>query len=533
METDCIPFKETNYFSSLITDYLDGAEFLNDFIHYQPQLDSFQEAISNKKFSDSKREVLVKQLNEQYLSAKIKLSKSPLVEANIKALKESSTYTVTTGHQLCLMTGPLYFIYKIVSTIKLSKSLKEKYPKNDFIPIFWMASEDHDFDEINHFHFKENTLSWDIPSKTAVGKLDTSSLKDLRKQLESLLPELSIHASKLLDIFDQAYQKGHELANATRVLAHELFSAYGLVIIDGDDKELKKLFIPHLKRELLEELSSAKVEEQSELLGTKYKLQVNPREINLFYLTEDNRARIVKENGAYFIYEQSSSFSKKEILEELDNNTERFSPNVLMRPLYQETILPNLAYIGGGGELAYWFQLRSSFEAFGEKLPVLLLRNSVLFLDKESIDIANKLAWEAKDFFLPLENWMRDWVIRNAQADWTLENEKEKTVSLFKSLESKASLIDASLEEHVKALKQKQINILDKLSEKMIRSDRKKQEVAQERIDALKAYSFPNGKLQERYSNFFEFYLAYGDDFIKKMMENLSLPSNQFYIIKE
>ncbi len=533
METDCIPFKETNYFSSLITDYLEGAEFLNDFIHYQPHLDSIQEAISSKKFSESKREVLVNQLNGQYKASKIKLSKSPLVEANIQALKASKTYTVTTGHQLCLMTGPLYFIYKIVSTIKLAESLKQKYPDSNFVPIFWMASEDHDFDEINHFHFKEQTLSWEIASKTGVGRLDTASLNEVRKQLESLLPELNIHASKLLDKFDQAYQNGYDLANATRVLAHELFAAYGLVIIDGDDQELKKLFIPHLKRELLEELSSHKVEEQSKLLDAQYKLQVNPREINLFYLTDDYRARIIKENGVYYINDQSKSFSEEEILEELENHPERFSPNVLMRPLYQETILPNLAYIGGGGELAYWFQLRSSFEAFGEKLPLLLLRNSVLFLNRESLDTANKLAWQSKDFFLPLEKWLKEWVVRNAEADWTLEMEKEKTVALYHTLESKASLIDTSLEEHVKALKQKQLNSLDKLSEKLIRSDRKKQGVAKDKIDALKAYSFPNGKLQERYSNFFEFYLAYGDDFIKKMMENLSFPSNQFFIIRE
>ena len=154
METDCIHFKETGYFSQIITDYLEEKPKITDFYAHSPNLDAFKEAIQKRNFSSEKRSILKTALQQQYQKGKIKLYAEGKVAENINALNSENTFTVTTGHQLCLFTGPLYFIYKIVSAVKLSKQLSEKYPQKQFVPIYWMASEDHDFEEISFFRFK-------------------------------------------------------------------------------------------------------------------------------------------------------------------------------------------------------------------------------------------------------------------------------------------------------------------------------------------------------------------------------------------
>ena len=350
METDCIHYKDTGYFSNIIIDYLDEAEKLKPFYEYSPQISSFDQLIQQKILQKEERSILRASIIKQYTASKINLDKSEAVKSNIHSLSSQNCFTVCTGHQLCLFSGPLYFIYKIASAITLAKKLTERYPDKTFVPVYWMATEDHDFEEINHFRFKGERIQWETKQEGAVGRMHLKEVTPAYKHFSSLLSDYGLHAEQLRQLFDKAYLTASTLADATRILVHELFSSYGVVVIDGDDTALKRLFIPTIKKELQEVFSSKEVEEQSNKLAAHYKIQVNSREINLFYLQEGSRARIVKEGNTYFVNETALSFSEKEILEELENHPERFSPNVLLRPLYQETILPNLAYIGGGGE---------------------------------------------------------------------------------------------------------------------------------------------------------------------------------------
>jgi len=301
-----------------------------------------------------------------------------LTRQNIELLHHENTFTITTSHQLNLFTGPLYFLYKIISVINLTNELKAAYPENNFVPVYWMATEDHDFDEINYFNFKGKKVQWSRQASGAVGRLNT---EDLDKVLDVFTANLGFGANSngIKKLFKCAYLDHKNLADATRFLANELFGIYGLVIVDADDRDLKSLFAPYVKKELTEQTSFTKVSETNEKINSLgFNVQVNPREINLFYLKEDLRERIVEQNGTYFVNDTDISFTKSELLAELEKHPERFSPNVIMRPLYQEVILPNLCYIGGGGELAYWFQLKSYFKAVNVPFPMLLLRNSVL-----------------------------------------------------------------------------------------------------------------------------------------------------------
>lgn len=396
MPSDCITYQNSGYFTKLMIDYLDETSELKPFYNHFPKIENFKSQIEEKSSnfnSNGKREILVSELEKQYQNFEV--SKTTL--NNIKLLNNANTFTITTGHQLNLFTGPLYFLYKIVSTINLCKQLKKEYPENNFVPIYWMATEDHDFDEINYFNYQGKVFRWNRVSTGPVGRLSTEGL-DKVFDLFSKEIGTSNNASFLKNLFENAYLKHSNLADATRYLANELFQNEGLVIIDGDSVALKKMFIPFVKKELLEQTSFKKVTETNELLK-EYFVQVNPREINLFYIEDNLRERIIFENDIYKVNNTTIQFSESEILTELENHPEKFSPNVITRPLYQEVILPNLCYIGGGGELAYWLELKSSFEENNITFPLLLLRNSVLLATQKQAEKADKLELSWSDLF--------------------------------------------------------------------------------------------------------------------------------------
>ena len=532
MKADCIPYKDTGYFSNIILDYLSEKSKIESFYSYNPTIKGFKEAIDKRHFSDSNREILVEALQNQYQNDSIKLKSDSPVTINIDSLINSNTFSVTTGHQLCLFTGPLYFIYKIVSTVKLCKELSKQYPDQNFVPVYWMATEDHDFEEISHFKVGDKKFTWKTDQKGAVGRMKITELKQVFDEFSNWLPELSNNANELRQLFENAYLKHSNLAAATRYLVHQLFKDSGVIIVDGDDKKLKTLFAPIAKRELIEQFSSEMVSEQSEKLAQNYKIQVNPREINLFYLVDGLRERIVKENRSYSVNDTSITFTEDEILLELRDFPERFSPNVILRPVYQEAILPNLAYIGGGGELAYWFQLKTAFDAVSIPLPVLILRNSVAWLNSKQSKLLAQLEISNKQFFLKKEVLLKEWVKQNSSTDLELKAHKVKSGEFYSALRSLAGELDASLNDHVAAIATKQSNALAKLSEKMIRAERRKSGEAKNKIDFLKDNLFPNNGLQERTLNFSEIYLLHGKEMINILYANFVVPANQFLIIQ-
>jgi len=395
MPTDCISYQNSGYFSKLIHDYIDQKNELQSLYNHFPTLENFEKQIIEKQanFDNDNRIPLVETLKKQYQNIEV----SDATKQNIEHLAHEYTFTITTGHQLNLFSGPLYFLYKIISTINLTKELKSKYPTYNFVPIYWMATEDHDFEEINYFNFKGKKFRWNKESIGPVGRLSTEGLAEF---FEIYSKELgtSTNADFIKNLFEEAYLKHENLADATRFLANSLFADYGLVILDADNTDLKRVFIPYIKEELEKQTSFKAVQKTIEELK-EYTVQVNPREINLFYIEDNLRERIIFENDKYYVNNTKTSFSKEEILKLLESNPEKFSPNVIMRPLYQEVILPNLCYIGGGGEIAYWLELKSFFDAVTINFPMLLVRNSVLLATEKQAKKADNLGLSWADLF--------------------------------------------------------------------------------------------------------------------------------------
>ena len=527
MPSDCISFQNSGYFSSLINDYLDQKPNVQPLYHRFPTLENFGPQIEEKKanFDDSKRAILVAVLEAQY--AKIKASTATL--NNIKLLNHSNTYTITTGHQLNLFSGPLYFLYKIISTINLTKQLQQQYPEQNFVPVYWMATEDHDFEEINYFTFKGKKFCWNRESNGPVGRLSTEGLEEFLAVFALELGS-STNAEKLKTLFHEAYLKHTNLADATRYLANALFGDYGLVILDADDANLKRQFIPFIKEELLKQTAFSKVNETIEQFGN-YTVQVNPREINLFFIEDNLRERIIFEDGGYKINNTKRHFSEQELLAELELHPEKFSPNVVMRPLYQEVILPNLAYIGGGGEIAYWLELKSFFETVKVTFPMLIVRNSVVLATEKQLKKADALALTWSDLFQKQTLLINNKTKQLSEFDIDLSDLKQQLQQQFQALNELTYKTDRSFAGAVKAQEVKQTKGLEQLEKRLLKAQKRKLADSLSRITALQNELFPNQSLQERQANFSEFYLENGEQLLPKLVNEIKPLSTNFTII--
>jgi len=530
MATAYIPYAKTNTMPRLLQEAERRNPLLESFYGKLPSLENFGSQMTSKsaQFSLENRTILADCLYQQYHH----LNPTASTIAQIDALRRPTTFTVTTGHQLNLMGGPLYFIYKIISVINLAKALNEKYPENNFVPVFWMATEDHDFKEINHFYLRENYLEWQHQSKGPVGRLSTKELDEFFSQFSTHLGA-DEHSKALTELFKKAYLNQHNLADATRALVHQLFGNDGLIVVDGDDENLKRLFVPVVKNELEHQIVLNEVTKTNQALkqiNSNFKIQVNPRPLNLFYIKNNLRERIELNNGIFRVLNTELSWDLEGILKELELHPERFSPNVLMRPLYQETILPNLCYIGGGGELSYWLQLKSCFDAFNVHFPLLLHRSSAIIVTSKQHKKLQKLNISFEDLFLSSEE-LSTKIAKNQTDLINFSDQKQHLKQQFEELYRIAKQTDRSFLGAVAAQEKKQLKGLTNLEKRLLKAEKRKYKAQVEQAVLLQSALFPNENLQERVLNFSTFYALYGYDFIEKLKSELNPFQQGFAII--
>ncbi len=541
MPNTYIPTHEMRFLSSLMCDYIASPHKLASFFERLPQKDQFQKQIDVKKANYNKvhRKVLVGQLQLQYLPL-ITDSEWDLemVIGNISSLADENTFTITTGHQLNLFTGPLYFIYKIIHTIRMCRELQEAYPNYNFVPIYWMASEDHDFQEINYCNLNGTKISWEKPEAItnaygAVGELELADFESVAMLFETTLGQ-SKTAKDLVAIFKDAYLNSKDLAEATFKIVNRLFSAYGLVVIEPNVTAFKQTFVSTMLEDLKCQHSYYKVTETSQLLKEQdYKVQVTPREINLFYKTEYLRKRIVKQGQGYAVIDTDISWQTYEgIKSEMQEYPERFSPNVLLRPVYQEVLLPNLCYIGGGGELAYWLQLKSTFEALKVSFPILKLRNSVLLVTQKQANKLAKLGVSYKELSqkkLDLENEVTH-KLTKFPIDLSLQ--KKQLEQIFDQFRILAKRTDISFEASVKAAEAQQKKAVDKLEKRLLKAQKRKLKDHLERVGLLQDELYPNQSLQERQVNFGSFYVDTQGELIERLLKDLPAFGDDFVVVE-
>jgi len=526
MQLTTIPFEKTGKFSKLILDYINKPKSLSEFIENEVSLQNFKTKISEREFSQEKRNLLVAQLASQYEAVGLE------TPGNVSLLLNENSFTVITGHQLCLLGGPQYFIHKIVSCIKLSQQLKEAFPENDFAPVFWLASEDHDFEEINSVNLFGKELKTETNYSGPVGRLEANIYSNVIKELEEILGEAE-NDNELKKLFSDAYSKG-SLANAVRIWVNELFKDFGVIIIDGDDVELKRSFSSIVKDELLNRESVGAIQATSgQLKRLGYSAQVTPRDINLFYIEDGLRERIVFENNAYSILNTNLTFSEDEILELLKSNPEKFSPNAVMRPIYEEAILPNLAYIGGPGEIAYWLQLKSNFERLGIDFPLLVVRDSFLLPNTKLLNAFLDMGFDIEDVFKDEHELLKGFLKRNSDSELHFDKEEAMLKELNQVLLDKIEGVDKSLSGMVNAELSKVNKLFDKLETKLIKAQKNKEEVSVNKIIKFRNTVLPNDVLVERFESFIPTYLKYGKEYITWLVDCSNVFDSKLKVILE
>ena len=504
MQLEKIPFSETKSFTPFFLDYINNKESLRKFFAEYPKIESFNTSLTNKSksFSKESRHTLVSVLKEQYSN----ISHAGIIQ-QIELLADDKTFTITTGHQLNIFTGPLYFIYKIVTVINTCRELKRRYPEFNFVPVYWMASEDHDYDEIKYFRLNGQKYTWKTEQQGAVGRFRTTGF-------DSILAQLPGNT----DIFREAYTNNQLLGDAVRQYVHSLFGDEGLVILDADNRDLKRKFTTVMQDDILHNRILHSVDQtnkQLEELG--YKTQIHCRDINFFYLDHGIRARIEKADKRFSVVDTSMYFDEQEILSLIEKSPEKLSPNVILRPLYQEIILPNLAYVGGPAEVVYWLQLKGVFDQYNVPFPILMPRNFALIVDHTVDRKRKKTGVDIQTFFETKNYLFNEWVSKNTQHDLTIGDEQSTIMNSFAAVVEKAGAIDQTLMAFVKAESKRLSNSLAKIEQKMLRAEKRLHREKLRQIEEVKDLLFPNGSLQERTDNFLNFYQQ-DPDFIKRLL---------------
>ncbi|NNE27062.1 MAG: bacillithiol biosynthesis cysteine-adding enzyme BshC [Saprospiraceae bacterium] len=509
IDIDHIPqigFKDRNY--------IKGMPGLESFIQYPFEYDAFKDVIKGRKSYPVDRNTLVEVLTDNYKG----VESSEKTQININSLKDLNSFTVITAHQPSLMTGPLYYVYKILSAVKLAEALNKDHSDIHVVPLFIIGGEDHDFDEINHLHLFNKRIAWENTGKGSVGQLDTEGIEQVLDACLNILGERS-KAKDDLQHLKTVLPACKNYGEFAFKLTHYLFDHLGLVILQMDNAKLKSNFKEIIKQEIISRPSQKLIEAaQDELNAIDFSPQAHAREINFFYRGQDFRSRIILEDNIYKVLDSNISWTEEELISEIDSNPQNFSPNVVMRPLFQEFTLPNLAYIGGGGEIAYWLERKTQFAHFNIHFPMLVRRTSALFLNERSMSQIEELGLSVEHLFMEKHSLIKYYLSISEAPDYKLDAFVDDIETVFRQLSHKIESIDKSLLKTAKSEMVKAQKSIEYLESKVKKSVKQREEVNLKRLERLVAQLIPEGKLQERYSNIWEYISRHDKSLIDEIL---------------
>ena len=528
--TDQHSYRETGMFSNLILDYLADCPELRSLHLGLPSMERIGEAIQRRKQVQTDRSKLVEALRLQYATVKVDAK----TIAQIDSLESENTFTVTTAHQCNLFLGPTYTIFKVLHTIKMADAINAAYPEIHVVPVFYMGSEDADLAELNHANVLGERLEWKTGQTGAVGRMQVDdSLIELIDQQQRILGSFPF-GPQWIEQLRTAYQLGKTIAESTFQLLHGLFADRGLLILQADEASLKSSMQAIFWDELTRSSAAGLVAETDQLLQQNgYKNQAHPRPINLFYLQPGSRERIEKNGSVWQVSNSSVQWDESSLRAEWAAHPERFSPNVILRGIYQETILPNLVYIGGGGELAYWLQLRSVFDYHQVPFPLLQLRASFQWLDASMGSKMKDLQLKPSDLFKTTDQLLDERLDADVLKLLDLGSSLSQMTTIYEELRMKAKAIDPTLDQHVQALATRSLQRIEELQKKMKRAERRKYATRRIQIDGLKFSVFPGGGLQERYENLGAYYAVQGANYFDQIYDSITVWDNQFTWLRE
>ena len=522
-----IPYNKTNYFSNIFLDYINKNSKFNNLHTNFPDISHFENQILLKKKQKVDRELLYNRIKFQYQDIEM----SNTVQDNINLIKSVNCFTVSTGHQLCLFSGPLYLIYKIISTINLAELLKKKYKQYNFIPVFILASEDHDFQEISRVNILNKKFEWQRTHKNSiVGSLNCDKLEQIVQDVQDVIGD-NKDSQSMIDLLRTCFNESNSYVQGFRLFINNIFGEHGLVILDLNDKYLKNKCQNIIEKDIFQSSNFNAIKSSNQILQDYgYKPQAFVREINFFYIDSLNqRHRIIKEGKLYKYGDQSSD--QESLLKEISINPHRFSPNVLLTPLLKEHLLPNIGVICGPSEISYWLQLKKTFDINNIIFPILVPRNSVLWINHIISHKINKLQIKEDELFLQEDILITKWLKAQINVDNLILNNKDKISSQYEIIYNVVKDIDNSLISIVEREKLKTEKSLLYIEKQLVKYFKKRNEISVNQIKNIKNKLFPDNILQERYENFISLYLN-DKNFIRNMIKYLDPLDFNFLIVR-
>jgi bacillithiol biosynthesis cysteine-adding enzyme BshC len=450
----------------------------------------------------------------------------------IDALLDTHTFTVCTAHQPCLFTGPAFVLSKAISTIKLAQLIQEALPAYRILPVFVIGAEDHDLEELNHCFLFGKKITWETRQSGPLGRFDLEGIEACISEAESLLVHTPF-GPELIRLLREAHAGGRSFAGAFQYLMHALLGEHGLLVINLDDRRLKEEFKPWILDEVLHSSSKPLVTgTQARLMQLGYEASTHVRDINFFYFDKGYRDRIERENGSFLISNQGLKLDEKSMAAEIEQHPEKFSPNVILRPLYQELILPNLAFVGGGGELAYWMERKSQFEALGVPYPALVRRDSFLVIQPEQKNLLDQFGLNVADLAERTDLLMNRMTEKLSSHELSLQEEILGITAWMDKIKARAESVDPTLGPSIEAEKVKMAKSIEHLEKKILKAEKSKLEVKLNKIRKLKEKLLPENGLQERRENFMTFYSEHGPAFIRTLVHDFNPLDRQFKLIQ-
>lgn len=514
----------------IVSDYLERDAFLTSQVNDWFDPNSFDRIIDSRNFPTSQRQILVQTVKEKY--AQLNLITHAKARQQIESLSHQDTFTITTGHQLSLFGGTLFMAFKILTAIKLARELKERYPLKNFVPILWLASEDHDFEEIKSTWWQEQYLTWNCESEEKpTGNLLLETLQPVIEELIQSLEKMGGISANLVKSLRSAYSSNSNLGDASFSYYHSMFADEGLLVLDANESSLKAVLKPIIHKDLFSEDIYTSQMISDRRLSERYKLQIKARNGNFFYLHEQfGRRMLKKQKKGFKLAETDLSFSVSEIQELIEKHPERFSPNVNLRPVYQELVLPNLAYIGGPAEIAYWLQLKPIFDDNKIPFPILTLRFMGAMIPNGIEGKLMKYGLSVKDVLGSEKELKQRYFNKIHPFDYSLatENILIQYQSILTSIVNK----DAVLAKEFLSMKLAAKKALKGHQSKYRKAVEKGEDEALARLCKIRAGLYPNGVLQERIETYLSLQLKVGLNLNQELLNLIDPFAPGFNFIK-
>ncbi len=520
--------------NKILNHFLDQSQSLKPFYAGHPSNESdWQEIIGKRKsFSPEIRsqvtEILKKQ-NALYPSEKL--------QKNIELLSKPNTFVIVTGQQAGFFGGPLFTFFKTLSTIKWAEELSTKYPEYNFVPVFWIEIEDHDFGEIARFSIPEKQeIKFEDKTSNFYEQIVHRNIPDDFSEFKELVFS-SLPQTDFLDEYKQlinsAYSTGNKFGEAFKIFMHDLFDEFGLILCDPTDLELKKLGGSVFQKEVLNHPSFDVISASSKQLEESgFHPQVTPRAINTFFVEDGKRLGLIPDGENYLVQGTEKKISRSEIEKLLVDHPEKFSPNVVLRPLFQDTVLPVVGISVGPGEMSYFMQFKSLYAEFGVPYPILVPRTFGVITEPPVERIIDKFSINPVDVFTD-ETFFKTFIAKKTGLDLNsdLSNLKSGIESVMKTKSSLIQSIDPTLVDTWNSQIGKTFQGIDQFYQRLEKSLKKQEETTIQQLKRIEDHLLPGGDPQERKHSVL-FYLAkYGKYFTHHLYKQIEL-DNQFRFFK-